>query len=410
MNTRWITGIAAALVAVALVAVPGTAGEKSVLAAAAARMEQEQPRLEEMQRKLEAEIAQLQVKFEMKMAELMRHRGEIEVRLAEAQAQLESKLRDRSVEELAQHAEQRAKLAQELAARHAELAGELAQERVAQALDHTRLLAQQGGVLVEPEVTWFSDEDGSGWLGVTIEEVNADRAKEAKLPNERGVYLKEVSNDTPAAKAGLKAGDIITEFNGTRIEGTAQFRRMIRETPAGRTVQLTVWRDGRAQQITATLGSMEEIIRKRVEDRIQVFKEPRVFTFGGSDFRFDMPKVDLFAGPRTPLLGIQGDDLSGQLGSYFGAPDGEGVLIREVTAGSPAEKAGLKAGDVITKVEGERVRSTSELRSALREKREKKTVAIGVLRNRSEMTLNVEIEQPKPREPARKIISRRTSV
>lgn len=389
MNTRWITGVAAALVAVALVAVPGTSGEKSVLAAAAARMEQEQPRLEEMQQKLEAEIAQLHARLEQKMAELARHRGELEASLTEKHSALQM--------------EAHAKLGAELALRHAEHAGELAQERAAWAYDHARAMAEQSLV---PQMTWFSDEDGSGWLGVTIEEVSAERAKELKLPAERGVYLKDISGESPAAKAGLKAGDVITEFNGQRIEGTSQFRRMVRETPAGRTVQLTVWRDGRAQQISAQLGSVEEVIRERVQDRIQIFKEPRDFTYS-----FNLPKLELFAGARTPLLGIQADDISGQLGSYFGAPDGEGVLIREVTAGSPAEKAGLKAGDVITKVEGERVRSTSELRSALREKRDKKTVAVVVMRNRSEVTLNVEIDQPKPREPARgKIISRRIAI
>ena len=78
---------------------------------------------------------------------------------------------------------------------------------------------------------------------------------------------------------------------------------------------------------------------------------------------------EIFA-PRTPRLGIDAEDLSGELGKYFGAPDGEGVLVREVRSGSPAEKAGLKAGDVIIRVAGERVRTSSDLRANLRAKRE----------------------------------------
>src|SRR2546426_792502 len=95
-------------------------------------------------------------------------------------------------------------------------------------------------------------------LGVETAEVNAEKTKELKLPAERGVLLTEIVPDSPAAKAGLKANDVVTEFNGQRVEGAAQFRRLIRETPAGRTVQLTVWRDGRSQTISVTLGESEQ--------------------------------------------------------------------------------------------------------------------------------------------------------
>ncbi len=376
MNMRWSAGIAAAVLAVALVAQAGTGTEKSVIASTAASLEQAQSRIEEMQQKLNSEMAQLQARLEQKAAELERHRAELEARFAG--------------EGVGRQAEEYAKLAAEMAGQHSENVEKMAREMA-------ELAAQ------EPQVTFLMDEDSNGWLGVSIEEVSADRTKELKLPAERGVYLREVSENSPAAKAGLKTGDVVTEFNGQRIEGTTQFRRLVRETPAGRTVQLTVWRDGRAQQISVQLGSMEEHVRTRVQDRFRVLSPD-------FNFRFDMPKMEMFPG-RSPLLGIQADDISGQLGAYFGAPEGEGVLVREVNSGSPAEKAGLKAGDVITKVDGERVKTTSELRSALREKRDKKTVALGVLRNRSEVSLNVEIEQPKPpAESRRKVISRRTSI
>jgi membrane-associated protease RseP (regulator of RpoE activity) len=102
-----------------------------------------------------------------------------------------------------------------------------------------------------------------------------------------------------------------------------------------------------------------------------------------------------------PTIGISGENLSGQLGTYFGAPDGEGVLVREVESGSPAEKAGLKAGDVITKVAGDRVKTIREMQTRLREKREDKTVQITVVRHGSETTLTVEPNRPKPITPAR---------
>jgi S1-C subfamily serine protease len=101
--------------------------------------------------------------------------------------------------------------------------------------------------------------------------------------------------------------------------------------------------------------------------------------------------------PASPILGITAQDLSGQLGKYFGAPDGEGVLITNVESDSAAAKAGLQAGDVITKVDGDRVRTLAELRDHLRDKREVKSVALSVLRKGSEISINVE---PRKRQPA----------
>jgi len=212
----------------------------------------------------------------------------------------------------------------------------------------------------------FADGGGS-WLGVETQEVTAEKAKELKLSTERGVVIGKVLEESPAAKAGLKDGDVVTEINGQRIEGAAQFRRMIREIPSGRTVQLSVWRDGHAQTISATLGAMQEN-RKRFANAM-----PQVFNFRMPEMPEvaplpDVPSIEWNNGSLVmgqPRLGIDAEDLSGQLGSYFGAPDGEGILVRDVNPGSAAEKAGVKAGDVITSLNGERIHGLSELRSKL---------------------------------------------
>jgi C-terminal processing protease CtpA/Prc len=112
--------------------------------------------------------------------------------------------------------------------------------------------------IVSQDFNFVLGDDGSSWLGVETHEVTAEKAKELKLSAERGVVLGKIVPDSPAAKAGLKENDVVTEINGQRVEGAAQFRRMIREIPAGRSVQLTVWRDGRSQTISATLGKSEE--------------------------------------------------------------------------------------------------------------------------------------------------------
>jgi len=254
-------------------------------------------------------------------------------------------------------------------------------------------------------------DDGAGWLGVESQEVSAEKAKELKLPAERGVLLERVVPDSPAAKGGLKDNDVITEINGQRVEGAAQFRRMIHEIPAGRSAQFTVWRDGHAQTISVTLGKSED------RGNMWFKSAPRAFSFQLPKIEIPevapMPDMDwggsygVLAGAR-PRLGIDAEDLSGQFGTYFGAPDGEGVLVREVNSGSPAEKAGVKSGDVITSLNGERIRSLGDLREKLAGKREDKTVKLGVLRNKSEVSITVELPPPPSKTP--RVISRRTNI
>jgi serine protease Do len=277
---------------------------------------------------------------------------------------------------------------------------------------------QEPGVPIDLEsddLNIMIGDEGPSWLGVETQEVSSDKAKELKLPAERGVLLGKIVADSPAAKAGLKENDVVTEINGQRIEGTAQFRRIIHEIPAGRTAQITVWRDGRSQTLSVTLGKAE---RGRHAMRM-LAPTPGTFAFSMPDLPKvmeipDMPSMEwngnvFFAG--QPRLGIDAEDLSGQLGTFFGAPDGEGILVREVNAGSPAEKAGLKAGDVITSLNGERVRTVGDLREKLSAKRDEKgtSVKLGVLRNRSEISLTVDLPAP-PARTKRTVMHRRTNI
>lgn len=276
---------------------------------------------------------------------------------------------------------------------------------------------EPGVVQVKPDgddMNIVIGDEGSSWLGVETREVTGDKAKELKLSAERGVLLGKIAADSPAAKAGLKENDVVTEINGQRVEGAAQFRRMIREIPAGRTIQLTVWRDGRSQTISATLAKSEGHAMRLATPR------PGSFAFRMPEMP-EMPSFEwnggnLFTGGQ-PRLGIDAEDLSGQLGSYFGAPEGEGVLVRDVTSGSPAEKSGVKAGDVITSIDGERIRTVGELREKLSAKRDEnkegkenkdRTVKLGVLRNKSEVSLSVTLPAPAAR--MNRLSTHRTSI
>ena len=279
--------------------------------------------------------------------------------------------------------------------------GNRVSQDVAEALEQSRgALAEVEG-LSDPEIqqiTVFDGDEGPSWLGVETHEVTADNAKELKLPAERGVVVAGVTKDSPAAKGGLKEKDVITEVNGQRVEGSAQFRRIIHEIPAGRTVQLTVWRDGRSQTLSTTLGKAEE------RHGTWMGAMPGSFAFRMPEVMEmpDMPSIDLggemgmLPGGR-PRLGIDAEDIGGQLGSFFGAPDGEGILVRSVNSGSAAEKAGLKAGDVITSFNGDRVRSLGDLRQKLAAQSDAKAAKVGVLRNKSEVTLTVELPARSPK-------------
>jgi serine protease Do len=313
-------------------------------------------------------------------------------------------------------AEVQARLAERLAGEQERLA-EHAQYGVLQASVRAALQEaqeQQQRIEVTPEpgdenTMVLLGDDGASWLGVESQEITSEKAKELKLPAERGVLLERVVPDSPAAKAGLKDNDVITEINGQRVEGAAQFRRMIHEIPAGRSAQFTVWRDGHAQTVSVTLGKSEDRGNMwfRTAPRAFSFQLPKIEIPEVAPLDMDWGGYGVLAGSR-PRLGIDAEDLNGQFGAFFGAPDGEGVLVREVNSGSPAEKAGVKSGDVITSLNGERVRSLGDLREKLAGKREEKTVKLGVLRNKSEVSVTVELPPPPSKTP--RVLSRRTNI
>jgi membrane-associated protease RseP (regulator of RpoE activity) len=258
----------------------------------------------------------------------------------------------------------------------------------------------------DPETIMISndEEGGPSFLGIEAREVTSESVKQLKLPEERGVVVGRVAPDSPASKAGLKETDVITEVDGQRVEGSMQFRRMIREIPAGRTVELKVWREGRTQKLSAKLDQAEELHRAMTGAmpgsfafRMPEVEVPDVQEMPEMPAMPDGPVVafdggDMLIPMLHPRLGIDAEDIGGQLGSYFGVPEDEGVLVRSVNNGSAAEKGGLKAGDVITKFNGERIRSLGELREKLTAKGEKATLT--VTRSKTELTLNIELPAP----------------
>ena len=230
---------------------------------------------------------------------------------------------------------------------------------------------------------------GSGYLGISAQDVDAERAKALKLPEVRGAEIKNVVEDSPAAKAGFKEGDVVLEYNGQKVEGIEQLTRMVGETPAGRQVKILVWRNGATLTLTPTLETSQGMIWAgggtwtTPEVRIPEITIPPIPPM-------DLPRFQMSF--QNPMLGITGESLGQQeqFAEFLGVKDG--VLVKSVGKDSPAEKAGIKAGDVIVKVDDTKVASTREITNVLRSIRSKKNVTVVVVRNKKEMPITVTIE------------------
>jgi len=259
----------------------------------------------------------------------------------------------------------------------------------------------------------FQFSAGGAWLGVGLNEVTSDNIAALKLKEERGVEVSTVSPNSPASKAGLKEHDVILDVNGTRIESTEQFKRVISEMPVGRTVKLLISRDGATQTVSAKLEEHNGM--RHNDNRNFNFSVPTPAVPAAPPApaaprtpraapamppmppNFEWPNIqgldNFYIFGNTPRLGVEGEEIGSQLGEYFGVGDKGGVLVRSVAAGSAAEKAGIKAGDVITKVNGKHVEDMSDLREGLRDGAGK-SFPVVLIRNKKEMTVTVKIEKP----------------
>lgn len=229
------------------------------------------------------------------------------------------------------------------------------------------------------------------YLGVGVIALTDERVKALNLKDDRGVEVKRVEENSPAAKAGLKENDVILEVNGKAVEDVDQFIRSIGEGQPGSKIDLTVWRSGARQNVSATLDS-------------RPFNP--FFGFNGPDNGIPPapPVPPGFGDPfsvlpgNAPRVGFEGEPLTPQLAEFFGVR--QGVLVRTVDTKTPAEKAGLKAGDVVVKVNGTPVTSPREITGLVRMNRGK-TASFSVVRNKKEITLEVEVTGDRPSAPER---------
>jgi serine protease Do len=207
--------------------------------------------------------------------------------------------------------------------------------------------------------------------------------------NRSGVVVEEVRADSAAEKAGLKRSDVIVEFDGEAVRSARQFARVVQETPPGRTVTASVLSGGvkKNVQITPTEGGDtitidSDRIRERIGDAWHMAERLPPFNFD-----FDVP----YPFDGRGRLGVSVDELTPQLAAYFGVKNG-GLLVTGVTDDMPGSRAGLKAGDVITKVNEVSIQSREELVRQLRDVKEDGQVSIAIVRDKKEMTLSAKLE------------------
>lgn len=241
------------------------------------------------------------------------------------------------------------------------------------------------------------------YLGVFLEEVTPERARELGLKEERGALVMKVVEGSPAEKAGLKENDTIVSFNGRRVDSVREMQRMLGETPVGRNVTIEIVRGGSQQSISATLSKRSSDFAllnpgvgvPRHPRQPRQPRQPDVPTLPGEFGDYNFFKFPRFGGFMGTRLGITIEPLTGQLAEYFGVKSGEGVLVTEVRANAPAAKGGLKAGDVITAIDGKKVENVDMLVGAITEKEEGQ-MTLTILRNRVEQTITVTIEKRRP--------------
>ena len=265
--------------------------------------------------------------------------------------------------------------------------------RVSKLLIYAALTLGIAGVVPAGDATPMPPSPGEGhsgaYLGVMLDIVSPEKAASLHLKDGSGAAITGVDQDGPACRAGLKNGDIVVAFNSKTVEGPDQLASLIHASAPGSIVSMTVIRDGQSKEVKVTLGDWKQMAG--------VHKAP------------PPPVVAMpFAAPAPPLPprmypdieipnftsisarhGIVVEPLSPQLCDFFGVPQNKGVLVRSVEKGSPGAAAGLRAGDVIVRVNNETIHDMADWRQAAKTHSGKVTLAI--VRDKKELTVEVSL-------------------
>jgi membrane-associated protease RseP (regulator of RpoE activity) len=254
--------------------------------------------------------------------------------------------------------------------------------------------------------------EGGSFLGVHAEDINKENMARYGMREARGVGITQVVKDSPAEKAGLKKDDVIVRFEGDSVTSVRKLTRLVSEVAPDQTVKLGISRNGGEQEVAVTIAkrndsmnTMEHFHFKGLDklqglDRLQDLENMMPPGANVWKWQGQGPGDDnmFFAFGNHRRIGIGTMQLTKQLADYFGIADGKGVLVTSVADDSPASKAGLKAGDVITAIDGEKVEGAGDLTRGINKKKDG-DVTLSVIRNKNQRTISVtpkEAPMPQP--------------
>lgn len=245
---------------------------------------------------------------------------------------------------------------------------------------------------------------GGSFLGVYAEDVNKENMGRYGMREARGVAITQVIKDSPAEKAGLRKDDVIVRFEDDSVTSVRKLNRLVSEVAPDQTVRLRVSRGGSEQDVAVTIGKRNQSINAMGDwhafdklkglDKIEGLERLKDFELnmppGAKVWKWEGPGKDgmMFPFGNHRRIGISTTQLTKQLAEYFGIGDSQGVLVTSVMDDSPAAKAGLKAGDVITAIDGDKVEDAGDLAQGINKKKDG-DVRLTVIRNKNQRTITV---------------------
>ena len=246
---------------------------------------------------------------------------------------------------------------------------------------------------------------GQSYLGVDVRDVNDDEVPALKLKEARGAEVVHVDHDGPAGKMGLRERDVVTQMNGVTIEGEEQIRRMLHDTPPGRTVNFVILRDGQQMTVTAQMADREEVERQAWERHLGAppvlpASAPEGMLVGPADASPPVTPAAPLPPPKNgkgflgslltspTYTGAMLERVGPQLASFFGVSTGTGLLVRGVDNNSPAAMAGIRAGDVVVRADSRTLGSMTQWAKAIRDAKGR-PVTVVIVRDRQEKTVTL---------------------
>jgi serine protease Do len=226
--------------------------------------------------------------------------------------------------------------------------------------------------LQEKNVMIIKGDDGP-WLGVRIEDLSAKMLNNLGLEN--GIRVREVLENSPAQKVGIEEDDILISFNGKVLDDSDELVKMVKKSEVGDEVTIGYYRDGKKSKASIKLAEREQ---------------PNIMRWYGKDGKHKIIKPE-----KKAWLGVKTESLNDQLRDYFGAPNGLGVLVKEVIKESPAEKVGLKAGDVIIKVADRDIKNAKDLVRTINYYNPDEVVEVTVMREKKKKSFKVTLGETK---------------